>query len=230
MAVPHLISSFRLHDLTLKNRVCLAPLTRSRAGEGRTATPITAQYYAQRSSAGLIVTEATFISEQGIGWGNTPSIFNDRQAESWKQVTQAVHEKGSVIFSQLWHCGRSSHSSFRADKSLPVAPSAIKITGAQPHLDDGSKVDFEVPRALETNEIPGIVEDYRRAAARAKAAGFDGIEVHSANGYLLGTYYASSPADIMQINSCNQRRTSAPTNTAALKRIASVSLTKSSPP
>ncbi|MBS1990668.1 MAG: alkene reductase [Cyanobacteria bacterium SZAS LIN-2] len=190
MSFTSLLSPFNLHDLAPKNRVVMAPLTRSRAGEKRIANELMAQYYTQRASAGLIVSEATVISEQANGWLNTPGIYTDEQTEGWKVVTKAVRETGTPMFMQLWHCGRASHSSFRKDGSLPVAASPIAITSEPIHTPLG-KVPHEVPRALETDELPAIVEDYRRAAERAREAGFDGIEIHSANGYLLDNFLQS---------------------------------------
>ena len=188
--VPHLLSTLQLNDLALNNRVVMAPLTRARAGETRIPNDIMAEYYAQRTGAGLIITEATAISEQGYGWVNAPGIYTDEQTQGWKQVVDAVHAKGSLIFLQLWHTGRASHSSFQLNNQLPVAPSAIKIEGMEAHTVNG-KQPYETPRALATEEIPLIVEDYRQAAARAKAAGFDGVEVHSANGYLIDEFLQS---------------------------------------
>jgi N-ethylmaleimide reductase len=149
-----------------------------------------AQYYEQRADAGLIITEATVISQQANGWNHTPGIYSDEQVQGWKLTVDAVHKKDTPIFLQLWHCGRASHSSFYENGQLPVAPSAIKIEGDSIHTPTG-KHSYEIPRALETDEIPGIVEDYRRAAERAKAAGFDGVEIHSANGYLLDEFLQS---------------------------------------
>jgi len=149
-----------------------------------------AEYYAQRSSAGLIITEATVVSKQGIGWLNSPGIYSDEQAEAWKRVVDAVHAEGAKIFLQLWHCGRASHSSFHEKKGLPVAPSAVKINGDGIRTPLG-KQPYETPRALETEEIPAIVEDYRRASERAGPAGFDGVEVHAANGYLIDQFLQS---------------------------------------
>ncbi len=185
-----LLSPFDLRGLQLKNRVVMAPLTRSRAGEERLPNALMAQYYAQRASAGLIVTEATVVSRQGIGWINTPGIYTDEQAEAWKQVVAAIHAKGSRVFLQLWHCGRASHSSYHEAEGLPVAPSAIRLEGDDIHTPIGKR-PHEVPRALDTEEIPLIVEDYRRAAVRALAAGFDGIEIHAANGYLIDQFLQS---------------------------------------
>ncbi len=184
-----LFQPFKMHDLPLQNRVVLAPMTRSRAGTARLPNAVMAEYYAQRSSAGLIVTEATTISEEANGWNESPGIYTDAMTQGWKQVVDAVHQKGGVIFLQLWHMGRSSHSSFHHGKPA-VAPSAIKIEGDGIHTPTG-KQPYEVPRALETAEIPRVVEDYRRAAERAKEAGFDGVEVHGANGYLIDEFLQS---------------------------------------
>jgi N-ethylmaleimide reductase len=147
------------------------------------------EYYTQRASAGLIIAEATTISEQGIGWVDSPGIYNDAQVAGWKKITDALHAKGSSIFLQFWHCGRASHSSFHGGQPA-VSASAIKINGDYIHTPLG-KQPYETPRALETNEVAAVVEDYRRAAERAKAAGFDGIEIHSANGYLLDQFLQS---------------------------------------
>lgn len=185
-----LLTSFQLGDLILKNRIVLAPMTRSRAGVQRIANQLMAQYYQQRASAGLLITEATVISPQANGWQQTPGIYTDEQMEGWKQVVKAVHQAGTPIFLQLWHCGRASHSSFHENEGLPVAPSAIKLNGDYIHTPNG-KQPYETPRALETEEIPLIVEAYKKAAQRAKNAGFDGIEIHSANGYLLDTFLQS---------------------------------------
>lgn len=187
---PTLLSPYELNGLLLRNRIVMAPMTRSRAGSVGIPNALMAEYYRQRATAGLIVTEGTFISEQAIGWLHAPGIVNDVQTEAWKQVVEAVHEAGGTIFLQLWHCGRASHSSFRADGSLPVAPSAIALQGDPIHTPIG-KQPYEVPRALETEEIPLMVEDYRQAAARAKAAGFDGVEIHAANGYLIDEFLQS---------------------------------------
>ncbi len=184
-----LFQPFTLHDLTLPNRIVLAPMTRSRAGVERLPNQLMAEYYAQRSTAGLLITEATTISEEANGWNESPGIYTDEMTEGWKYTTDAVHEKGAAIFLQLWHLGRSSHSSFHNGKPA-VAPSAIKINEPYIHTPTG-KQPYEVPRALETDEIPRVVNDYRRAAERAKAAGFDGVEVHSANGYLIDTFLQS---------------------------------------
>lgn len=184
-----LLSGFQLRDLKLKNRVVLAPMTRARAGKERMANDLMAEYYSQRSSAGLLITEATVISKQGNGWVNSPGIYSDQQGKAWEKVTRAIHDKGSKIFLQLWHTGRASHSAFH-DGELPVAPSAIKLKGEYIHTPEGKK-DLETPRELDEKEIPEIVEDYKQAAKRAKEAGFDGVEIHSANGYLLDQFLQS---------------------------------------
>lgn len=184
-----LLEPFKLRDLELKNRVVMAPMTRARAGEERIPNALMAEYYTQRASAGLIITEATTISEQANGWVQSPGIYTDAMAEGWQQTVDAVHSKGGTIFLQLWHCGRASHSDFH-DGEPAVAPSAIKINEEYIHTPHGKK-PHEVPRALQTEEIPLIVEDYRRAAQRAKGAGFDGVEIHSANGYLLDEFLES---------------------------------------
>jgi len=184
-----LLQPFKLHDLALRNRVVMAPMTRSRAGVERLPNQLMAEYYAQRSSAGLLVTEATTISEEANGWNESPGIYTDAMTEAWKQVVDAVHHRGGLIFLQLWHMGRASHSSFH-DGKLAVAPSAIKINEEYIHTPTG-KQPHEVPRALEMAEIPRVVRDYRRAAERAKAAGFDGVEIHGANGYLIDEFLQS---------------------------------------
>jgi N-ethylmaleimide reductase len=184
-----LLQPFRLHDLTLPNRIALAPMTRGRAGAARLPNQLMAEHYAQRSSAGLLVTEATTISEEANGWNETPGIYTDEMTAGWKHTTNAVHENGAMIFLQLRHTGRASHSSFHGGKPA-VAPSAIKINEPEIHTPTG-KQPHEVPRALETSEIPRIVEDYRQAAERAKQANFDGVELHSANGYLIDEFLQS---------------------------------------
>ena len=184
-----LFSAFDLHGLTLPNRVVMAPMTRARAGTSRVPNALMAEYYSQRVSAGLIITEATTVSKQANGWNESPGIYTDAMADGWKSLVTAVHAHGGRIFLQLWHCGRASHSDFHGG-DLPVAPSAIKINGDHIHTPSGKK-PYEVPRALETDEITQIVDDYRMAAERAKSVCFDGVEVHSANGYLLDTFLQS---------------------------------------
>jgi N-ethylmaleimide reductase len=187
---PSLLSSFHLRDLSLRNRVVMAPMTRSRAGEERMPNALIAEHYAQRASAGLMITEATVVSLQGIGWFNTPGIYTNEQAEAWKQVVDAAHSQGTPIFLQLCHCGRASHSSFQPNGELPVAPSAIPIQGEGLYTPIG-KQPYETPRALETEEIAGVVADFHHAAELAKIAGFDGVELHSANGYLMDEFLQS---------------------------------------
>jgi N-ethylmaleimide reductase len=197
-----LFQLFHFHDLILPNRIALAPLIRCRAGASRLPNRLMAEYYSQCRSAGLLITEATTISEEANGVSESPGIYTDEMTQGWKHTVNAVHEKGAVIFLQLWHTGRASHSSFHDGKPA-VAPSAIKIdkaynvtpTGYQStepyiHTPIGEQ-PYEVPRALETSEIPRVVEDYRRAAERAKQAGFDGVEIHGANGYLIDTFLQS---------------------------------------
>lgn len=184
-----LLQPYVLRDLELANRIVLAPMTRARAGTQRLANALMAEYYAQRSSAGLLITEATTISEQANGWNESPGIYTDTMVDAWRQVVEAVHARGGVIFLQLWHTGRASHSSFHSGQ-LPVAPSAVKIEKDHIHTPEG-KQPYETPRALEIEEIRLVVEDYRRAAAGARAAGFDGVEIHGANGYLIDTFLQS---------------------------------------
>jgi N-ethylmaleimide reductase len=186
MTAPDIFSPFRLGPLLLPNRVVMAPMTRNRAGPGNVPGAMNATYYAQRASAGLIVSEATQVSPQGVGYPGTPGIHSAEQVAGWKRVTEAVHAAGGRIFLQLWHVGRISHPSLQPDGAPPVAPSAIAPAG-QAMTRDGLK-PFVTPRALETAEIAGIVEDYRRGANNAKAAGFDGVELHGANGYLVDQF------------------------------------------
>ena len=186
---PHLLSPFDLRGLPLRNRVVMAPLTRARAGRERLPNDLMAEYYAQRASAGLIITEATVISEQGIGWVDSPGIYSDAQVAGWQKTTAALHAKGTPVFLQLWHCGRASHSSFHGGQPA-VSASAIKLNGDYLHTPIG-KQPYETPRALETAEVAAVVEDYGRAAERAKAGGFDGVEIHAANGYLIDQFLQS---------------------------------------
>lgn len=172
--------------LTLPNRVVMAPMTRNRAGAGNVPQPLNTVYYAQRASAGLIVTEASQVSPQGVGYPDTPGIHSTAQVEGWRHVTDAVHAAGGRIFLQLWHVGRISHPSLQPDGGLPVAPSAIAPVGEV--MTYHGLQPFVTPRALETGEIPGIVEQFRLGAEHARRAGFDGVEVHGANGYLLDQF------------------------------------------
>jgi N-ethylmaleimide reductase len=172
--------------LKLRNRIVMAPLTRSRAGAGDAPQPMNAIYYGQRASAGLIISEASQISQQGKGYACTPGIYTDEQVKGWRLVTDAVHAKGGLIFCQLWHVGRISHPSLQENGALPVAPSAILPAG-QAYTESGFQ-SLVMPRALETEEIPGIVDQYRHAAQCARHAGFDGVEIHGANGYLIDQF------------------------------------------
>jgi N-ethylmaleimide reductase len=177
-------------DLQLKNRVVMAPLTRNRA-PGNVPNPMMARYYAQRASAGLLITEATPVSAQGQGYAQVPGIYTDAQFKGWRGVTDAVHAQGGHIVVQLWHVGRISHVSLQPGGAAPVAPSAIAANAKTFIIEDsaGRFVPVSTPRALELAELPGIVDDYRRAARTARgAAGFDGVEVHGANGYLLDQF------------------------------------------
>jgi len=186
---PHLLSSFDLRGLPLRNRVVMAPLTRARAGIERVPNDLMLEYYTQRASAGLIISEATTISEQANGWVDSPGIYTDAHEAGWRKIVESLHQRGTPMFLQLWHLGRASHSSFHGG-NLPVSASEIKINGDEIHTPIG-KQPYEVPRALETEEIAGVVEDYRRAAERAKSAGFDGVEIHAANGYLINQFLDS---------------------------------------
>lgn len=187
---PHLLSPFDLSGIRLRNRVVMAPLTRGRAGHERVPNDLMAEYYSQRASASLIISEATTISEQGRGWVDSPGIYNDAQTAGWRKITSALHAHETPIFLQLWHCGRASHSSFHNGQPA-VSASAIKIRGDMIHTPKG-KEPYETPRALETEEVTAVVADYREAARRAKNAGFDGVEIHAANGYLIDQFLQSS--------------------------------------
>jgi 2,4-dienoyl-CoA reductase-like NADH-dependent reductase (Old Yellow Enzyme family) len=180
-----LFDPMRLGDLTLPNRILMAPLTRSRAGASRVPNELMAQYYRQRASAGLIISEATSVAAMGVGYADTPGIWSEEQIAGWKLTTQAVHEAGGRIFLQLWHVGRISHPLFLQDQ-LPVAPSAIAPAGNVSLVRP--ETPFVVPRALNLEEIPGVIEAYRQGAHNAQVAGFDGVELHGANGYLLDQF------------------------------------------
>ncbi|UIJ70273.1 alkene reductase [Aurantimonas sp. HBX-1] len=186
MAQAKLFEPFDLGPIQLSNRVVMAPLTRSRATDDGDLKDMHVEYYRQRAGAGLIITEATNISPEGRGYAWTPGIFTDRQVADWKRVTDAVHEEGGKIVMQLWHVGRVSHPDLQPGGALPVAPSAVKPEMTA-FTNDGMK-DIPVPRALDKDELPRVVADYVKAAENAKAAGFDGVEIHSANGYLLDQF------------------------------------------
>lgn len=177
-----LLSPVRLGPYLLPNRLVMAPMTRNRAGAGNVPQPMNALYYAQRASAGLIITEATQVSPQGVGYPYTPGIHRVKQVSGWRLVTEAVHRRGGRIFLQLWHVGRISHPSLQPGGALPVAPSAIQPTG-DAYTYEGPK-PFVTPRALEADEIPEVIAQYRHGARLANMAGFDGVEIHAANGYL----------------------------------------------
>ena len=184
-----LLQPVRLGEIELPNRIIMAPLTRCRASEGRVPNALMKDYYAQRASAGLIITEATSVTPMGVGYPDTPGIWSDAQIEGWRRITEAVHDSGGRIMLQLWHVGRVSHPIYLSG-ALPVAPSAIAPAGHVSLLRPYQA--YPVPRALALSEIPGIVDAYRRGAENAKAAGFDGVELHGANGYLLDQFLQDS--------------------------------------
>jgi len=181
-----LFAPFQLGPLTLPNRIIMAPLTRSRAGAHGVPTELNARYYAQRASAGLIIAEASQVSQQGQGYVRTPGIHTDAQVAGWRLVTDAVHGAGGRIFLQLWHVGRASHTSFQPDGGAPVAPSALVFDGMC-YTASGPQ-PMSPPRALVLREIPEVVAQFEEGARRAKAAGFDGVELHGANGYLIDQF------------------------------------------
>lgn len=187
--MPSLFDPLEAGDLLLPNRILMAPLTRSRAGASRTPNALMAEYYAQRAGAGLIISEATVVMPMGVGYADTPGIWSPEQVAGWKQVTQAVHSAGGRMFLQLWHVGRISHPVF-LDGKLPVAPSALAPAGNVSLLRPATP--FVTPRALEHSEIPEIVAAFRRGAQNAQLAGFDGVELHGANGYLLDQFLQDS--------------------------------------
>jgi N-ethylmaleimide reductase len=184
--LPDLFQPYQMGPLTLANRLVMAPLTRSRALPGDVPGPLAVTYYAQRASAGLIISEASQVSPQGKGYIQTPGIYSPEQVAGWKRVTDAVHARGGKIVIQLWHVGRISHPDLQEGGALPVAPSAVTPKGWV--FTGRGREEMVTPRALELAELPGIVATYRRAAENAQAAGFDGVEIHSANGYLLDQF------------------------------------------
>ncbi|MCB6182357.1 alkene reductase [Leeia sp. TBRC 13508] len=193
MNAPSLFSPLKLGRYQLSHRVVMPPLTRMRAEKGNVPNSLAPAYYSQRATAGgFIVAEATQITPYGQGYPSTPGIHTTAQVEGWKKVTNAVHAKGGLIFLQLWHVGRSSHSSFQPDGVLPVAPSPIAISTEVSLTPDWKQVPYETPRALNLDEIPSIIEAYRDGARNAMSAGFDGVEVHGANGYLLEQFLHNS--------------------------------------
>lgn len=181
-----LFSSYRIDSLILPNRIVMAPMTRCRAMEGNIPSSLSVIYYTQRASAGLIITEGSQVSPHGVGFHRTPGIHSIEQIAGWQRVTAAIHQAGGRCFLQLWHVGRVSHPDY-LDGRLPIAPSALPV-GEDLHTPDGTKKPIPVPRVLETDEIPWIVEQFRSAAANALMAGFDGVEIHGANGYLLDQF------------------------------------------
>jgi N-ethylmaleimide reductase len=186
ISTTNLFSPIKLGDLELSNRIIMAPLTRNRAAEGNVPRDMNVEYYRQRASSGLIISEGSQISPQGLGYPGTPGIHSEAQVTGWQRITEAVHKEGGKIFCQLWHVGRISHTSLQINGGLPVAPSALKPNG-QIFTYTGLQ-DFQTPCALSTDEIPGIIADYVKAAQNTKRAGFDGVEIHSANGYLLDQF------------------------------------------
>ena len=185
-----LFSQYNLKDIKLSNRIVMAPMTRSRSdNEDKVATELTAEYYAQRATAGLIISEGTFVSPQGIGYINVPSIYTPLQVEGWKKVTQAVHEKGGKIFAQIWHVGAISHPNL-LNGNLPLAPSAIN-PNTQAFTGNGFE-DTVTPKAMTKEEIKQTIQDFKNAAENALKAGFDGIELHAANGYLFHQFFSQT--------------------------------------
>ncbi len=193
MNYPSLFSSIKIGPYQLKHRLAMAPLTRMRAEKPSLAPrPLNTEYYEQRATpGGLIIAEASPVTATGFGSPGVPGIYSEQQIKGWKEVVDAVHAKGGVIFLQLWLVGRVSHSSFQPGGALPVAPSAVPIPDLRTGTADGKAVPFETPRALETSEIPGVIDAYRQGAKNALKAGFDGVEIHGANGYLIEQFLQS---------------------------------------
>ena len=186
MSTSKLFEPFKLGSITLPNRLVMAPLTRNRALQGFVPNPLAVEYYGQRATAGLLIAEATQVSQQGQGYQDTPGIYSKEQVAGWRKVTDHVHAKGGRIVLQLWHVGRISHTSLQPNGGAPVAPSAIRANGKT--FVGGTFADVSEPRALELAEIPGIIDSFRKGAANAIKAGFDGVEIHGANGYLLDQF------------------------------------------
>ena len=186
MSASKLFDPYKLGAVTLTNRAVMAPLTRNRAVAGFVPNPLAIEYYGQRASAGLLITEASQVSQQGQGYQDTPGIYTKEQVAGWRKVTDRVHERGGHIYIQLWHVGRISHTTLQENGGAPVAPSAIRAKTKT--FVGGAFADVSEPRALELSEIPGIIENFKRAAANALEAGFDGVEIHGANGYLLDQF------------------------------------------
>lgn len=186
MSASKLFDPYKLGAVTLTNRAVMAPLTRNRAVAGFVPNPLAIEYYGQRASAGLLITEASQVSQQGQGYQDTPGIYSKEQVAGWRKVTDRVHERGGNIYIQLWHVGRISHTTLQANGGAPVAPSAVRAKGKT--FVGGTFADVSEPRALELSEIPEIIENFKRASANALEAGFDGVEIHGANGYLLDQF------------------------------------------
>lgn len=186
MSTNDLFSPVALGNLTLKNRIVMAPMTRNRADKDNAPQAMNVEYYRQRAHAGLIITEASQVSPEGVGYPGTPGIYSDKQVAGWQQVTRAVHAEGGKIYLQLWYCGRISHPDLLPDKQIPVAPSAIKPEG-EAITFEGMKA-FVQPRALEIDEIKAIAQQFKHGAKMAKQAGFDGVEIHAANGYIIDQF------------------------------------------
>lgn len=190
MSASKLFEPYKLGPITLSNRTVMAPLTRNRAVAGLVPNPLAIDYYGQRASAGLLVTEASQVSQQGQGYQDTPGIYSKEQIAGWRQVTDRVHARGGHVFIQLWHVGRISHVTLQPNSGAPVAPSAIRANTKT--FVGGKFAEVSEPRALEPGEIPGIIDSFKRAAANALEAGFDGVEIHGANGYLLDQFARDS--------------------------------------
>lgn len=186
MASNILLSPYKLGKLTLPNRLIMAPLTRQRAGEGNVPTKLMAEYYTQRATAGLIISEGTQISPEGIGYYDTPGIHTEEQIKGWKKITKSVHKAGGRIYAQLWHVGRHSHPHYQPDNKPPLAPSAVKEEGFIRSRQ--GKIETVTPREMDQEDISRTIRDFKRAAENAKKAGFDGIEIHGANGYLIDQF------------------------------------------
>jgi N-ethylmaleimide reductase len=186
MSASKLFEPYQLGAVTLTNRAVMAPLTRNRAVAGFVPNPLAIEYYGQRASAGLLITEASQVSQQGQGYQDTPGIYSKEQIAGWRKVTDRVHERGGHIYIQLWHVGRISHTTLQVNDGAPVAPSAVAAKSKT--FVGGTFADVSEPRALELSEIPGIIDSFKRASANALEAGFDGVEIHGANGYLLDQF------------------------------------------
>jgi N-ethylmaleimide reductase len=187
--VMKLLERYSLGDLSLNNRMVMAPMTRRRASDGGVVGDMTVSYYTQRATAGLLITEEINISEQAVGVLNTPGLYTVEQVEGWRNVTEAVHKEGGLIFAQLWHTGRTGHSVIKNGEL--VAPSPVRIPGSR-NFNSSGALEYEIPRALTTNEVKKVVMDYRKASENAKLAGFDGVELHGANGYLPNQFLVES--------------------------------------